>query len=211
MLFLKIILIISIFLILIITVKVEVKIQNIKYNSEKVKGERLTNNYQIIIKILTLEKIPIFRLKINKSKIEKINAKTHLKQKIKEEIQKQDIAKAIEMEKKYDLKKLIPEVYKNIKLETENINLKIDIGTENVVLTSFIIPIISTILAFTVKRNFEVQPIYQNKNIIKFELNGIFSVKMIHIIDTICILKKKRRVYKNERTSNRRTYDNCYE
>ena len=211
MLFLKIILIISIFLILIITVKVEVKIQNIKYNSEKVKGERLTNNYQIIIKILTLEKIPIFRLKIHKSKIEKINAKTHLKQKIKEEIQKQDIAKAIEMEKKYDLKKLIPEVYKNIKLETENINLKIDIGTENVVLTSFIIPIISTILAFTVKRNFEVQPIYQNKNIIKFELNGIFSVKMIHIIDTICILKKKRRVYKNERTSNRRTYDNCYE
>ena len=211
MLFLKIILIISIFLILIITVKVEVKIQNIKYNSEKVKGERLDNNYQIIIKILTLEKIPIFRLKINKSKIEKINAKTHLKQKIKKEIQKQDIAKAIEMEKKYDLKKLIPEVYKNIKLETENINLKIDIGTENVVLTSFIIPIISTILAFTVKRNFEVQPIYQNKNIIKFELNGIFSVKMIHIIDTICILKKKRRVYKNERTSNRRTYDNCYE
>ena len=211
MLFLKIILIISIFLILIITVKVEVKIQNIKYNSEKVKGERLANNYQIIIKILTLEKIPIFRLKINKSKIEKINAKTHLNQKIEEEIQKQDIAKAIEMEKKYDLKKLIPEVYKNIKLETENINLKIDIGTENVVLTSFIIPIISTILAFTVKRNFEVQPIYQNKNIIKFELNGIFSVKMIHIIDTICILKKKRRVYKNERTSNRRTYDNCYE
>lgn len=211
MLFLKIILIIFIFLILIITVKVEVKIQNIKYNSEKVKGERLANNYQIIIKILTLEKIPIFRLKINKSKIEKINAKTHLKQKIKEEIQKQDIAKAIEMEKKFDLKKLIPEVYKNIKLETENINLKIDIGTENVVLTSFIIPIISTILAFTVKRNFEVQPIYQNKNIIKFELNGIFSVKMIHIIDTICILKKKRRVYKNERTSNRRTYDNCYE
>ena len=211
MLFLKIILIISIFLILIITVKVEVKIRNIKYNSEKVKGERLANNYQIIIKILTLEKIPIFRLKINKSKIEKINAKTHLKQKIKEEIQKQDIAKAIEMEKKYDLKKLIPEVYKNIKLGTENINLKIDIGTENVVLTSFIIPIISTILAFTVKRNFEVQPIYQNKNIIKFELNGIFSVKMIHIIDTICILKKKRRVYKNERTSNRRTYDDCYE
>ena len=211
MLFLKIILIISIFLILIITVKVEVKIRNIKYNSEKVKGECLTNNYQIIIKILTLEKIPIFRLKINKSKIEKINAKTHLKQKIEEEIQKQDVAKAIEIEKKYDLKKLIPEVYKNIKLETENINLKIDIGTENVVLTSFIIPIISTILAFTVKRNFEVQPIYQNKNIIKFELNGIFSVKMIHIINTICILKKKRRVYKNERTSNRRTYDNCYE
>ena len=55
MLFLKIILIISIFLILIITVKVEVKIQNIKYNSEKVKGECLANNYQIIIKILTLE------------------------------------------------------------------------------------------------------------------------------------------------------------
>ena len=211
MLFLKIILIISIFFIFIITLQIQVKVKHIKYNSEELKGRRLENNYQIIIKILTLEKIPIFRLKINKAKIEKLNKKTQIKQKIEEKIKKQDFAKAIEMEKKYDLKKLIPEVYKNIKLGTENINLKIDIGTENVMLTSFIIPVISTILVFIVKRNFKVKPIYENKNIIKFELNGIFNVKMIHIINTICILKKKRRVYKNERPSNRGTYDNCYE
>ena len=52
---------------------------------------------------------------------------------------------------------------------------------------------------------------YKNKNIIKLQLDGIFDIKMIHIINTICTIKKKRRVYKNERTSNRRTYDNCYE
>ena len=211
MLFLKIILIISIFFIFIITLQIQVKVKHIKYNSEELKGKRLANNYQIIIKILTLEKIPIFRLKINKAKIEKLNKKTQIKQKIEEKIKRQDFTKAIEMEKKYDLKKLIPEIYKNIKLEVKNIDLKIGIGTENVILTSFIIPVISTILAFTIKRNFKVKPIYENKNIIKFELNGIFSVKMIHIIDTICILKKKRRVYKNERTSNRGAYDNCYE
>ena len=61
------------------------------------------------------------------------------------------------------------------------------------------------------KTNQMMNKCIQNKNIIKFELNGIFDIKMIHIISTICILKKKRRVYKNERTSNRRTYDDCYE
>ena len=66
MLFLKIILIISIFFIFIITLQIQVKVKHIKYNSEELKGRRLENNYQIIIKILTLEKIPIFRLKINK-------------------------------------------------------------------------------------------------------------------------------------------------
>ena len=135
----------------------------------------------------------------------------HIKQKVEQEIAKQDFTKIIEAEKKYYLKKLIPEVYRNINLEIKDIDIKIEIGTENVILTSFIVPCISTILAFFIKRNFKVNPIYQNKNIIKFELNGIFDIKMIHIISTICILKKKRRVYKNERTSNRRTYDDCYE
>ena len=211
MLFLKIILIIFIFFILLVTLKLEIKIKNIKYSSEKINGRNLSNDYQITIKIFTLEKIPILIIRLNKLKLEKINRQMHIKQKVEQEIAKQDFTKIIEAEKKYYLKKLIPEVYRNINLEIKDIDIKIEIGTENVILTSFIVPCISTILAFFIKRNFKVNPIYQNKNIIKFELNGIFNIKMIHIISTICILKKKRRVYKNERTSNRGAYDNCYE
>ena len=75
----------------------------------------------------------------------------HIKQKVEQEIAKQDFTKIIEAEKKYYLKKLIPEVYRNINLEIKDIDIKIEIGTENVILTSFIVPCISTILAFFIK------------------------------------------------------------
>ena len=132
MLFLKIILIIFIFFILLVTLKLEIKIKNIKYSSEKINGRNLSNDYQIIIKIFTLEKIPIFIIRLNKLKLEKINRQTHIKQKVEQEIAKQDFTKIIEAEKKYYLKKLIPEVYRNINLEIKDINIKIEIGSDTV-------------------------------------------------------------------------------
>ena len=208
---LKTLLIISIFLFFIITIRMEIKLKNIKYTSEKIKGKNIDPNFIITIKIFTAEKVPIAKFKINENKIKKINKKLKIKEKIQNQIEKQDFDKLFEFNKKYDIKFLIKAIIKHFKIDIKNIKLKIDIGTENVILTAFIIPIISTILSFTIKRDFEVNPIYKNKNIIKLQLDGIFDIKMIHIINTICTIKKKRRVYKNERTSNRRSYDNCYE
>ena len=47
----------------------------------------------------------------------------HIKQKVEQEIAKQDFTKIIEAEKKYYLKKLIPEVYRNINLEIKDIDI----------------------------------------------------------------------------------------
>ena len=97
-------------------------------------------------------------------------------------------------------------------------NLNIALGTEDAAITAFIIPIISTFIAmFLSKRvqrynnnqKFSIQPVYINQNLINIEFSGIFQIKMIHIINTICIVKRKGD--KNERTSNRRTYDYGYE
>ena len=52
---------------------------------------------------------------------------------------------------------------------------------------------------------------YINKNLLNIEISSIFQIKMIHIINTICIVNKKRKGDKNERTSNRRPYDYGYE
>ena len=102
----------------------------------------------------------------------------------------------------------------------EKIKLNIIVGTENAALTAFIIPVISTILALALKNTlnnnqqhqfFKVQPIYRDQNLINIKLSGIIEIKMIHIINTICIVKKKRKGDKNERTSNRRSYDYSYE
>ena len=61
------------------------------------------------------------------------------------------------------------------------------------------------------RQKFSIQPIYVNQNLINVDFSGIFQIKMIHIINTICMINKKRKGDKNERTSNRRFYDYGYE
>ena len=60
-------------------------------------------------------------------------------------------------------------------------------------------------------KKYIITPLYFNQNIVNIEISGIFEIKMIHIINIIYILNKKEGVKKNERTSNRRSYDYSYE
>ena len=138
-------------------------------------------------------------------------------QKVKEKI-KEEQTKIIENKANID-KELITSL-KNIRTEIKEINLKISIGTENASLTAFVIPVISTFIAiffskqinkYNNKQSFLVTPVYIDQNLINIEGSGIFEIKMIHIINTICIVNKKRKGDKNERTSNRRSYDYGYE
>lgn len=225
MLFLiKTILIIIAIIILIISIKIQIKIKRLEYNSQKTnykttlgKTEKshINPNYQITFLIYVLKYIPILKVNLTKKRIEKIGKRTYIKQRI-EKIKEEDL---IEIKEKYDILQEIKELLQKARINIEELNLKIKVGTENAVLTAMLIPIISTIISILItknkikwnKRTFQVIPIYQNKNLINLELEGIFELKVIHIINTICILKKKRRVDKNERTSNRRAYDYSYE
>ena len=58
---------------------------------------------------------------------------------------------------------------------------------------------------------YDIKPIYKDKNLYEISLNCIIEVKMVHIINMIYKIVKKRRSDKNERTSNRRAYDNSDE
>ena len=109
---------------------------------------------------------------------------------------------------------------KNIKIDIREMDLKINIGTENAAVTALIVPVLSTIIAIfcsnKIKKinnmqKFEIQPVYINKNLINILVSGIFEIRMIHIINTICTMKKEGKGDKNERTSNRRAYDYSYE
>ena len=194
-----------------ITIKIKFEIQNLKILTNK--KPHLNKKYQIKIIIYTFEIIPIFCIKLNNEKIKKILNN----QKIKEKIKQQE-TKIIENKANID-KELITSL-KNIQTEIKEINLKISIGTENASLTAFIIPIISTAVAvflskqikkYNNKQVFLVVPIYADKNLINIEFSSIFQIKMIHIINTICIVNKKRKGDKNERSSNTRPYDYGYE
>ena len=203
--------IIFLIIVILITIRIKFEIKNLKLSTNE--KPHLNKKYQIKIVIYTFGVVPIFTIKFNNNKIQKIiNNK-----KIKEKIKQQEI-KLIENNTDIDLR-LIKEL-RNIKIEIKEINLKVLIGTENASLTAFIIPVISTIIAIALNKQickyndnqiFMIAPVYQDKNLIKVDFSGIFQIKMIHIINTICIVNKKRKGDKNERTSNRRSYDYGYE
>ena len=195
-------------IIMFITIKIKFQIQNLKISTNE--KPHLNKEYQIKMVVYTLGFIPILKIKLNGKKI--IN-----NQKLQEKI-KQQKTKIIENKANVD-KELIKSL-KNIKPEIKEINLKISIGTENAALTAFTIPVISTFIAiflskqikkYNDKQVFLVEPVYLDKNLLNIEISSIFQIKMIHIINTICIVNKKRKGDKNERTSNRRPYDYGYE
>lgn len=195
----------------IITIRIKIKLTNIEFSSSK--KEHFNKNYLIEMKLYTFNFIPILKIKITYEKIIRIMNN----EKIKREIKKQEI-KLVENRKDIDIQAI--NSLKNIKMQIDEMKLDVTIGTEDASITAFIIPIISTIIAIFLSRQvyeyndkqiFSIKPIYINQNLINIEFSGIFQIKMIHIISTICILNKKRKGDKNERTSNRRAYDYGYE
>lgn len=195
-------------IIVLIFSKIQVEIENFRLNLPKNKNKILNDTFLFKIKLFIFGTLPIINLKINREKLKKLE--NNLKdKKIKLDINK--IGKQITKENINDAKKL--------QMHIEKIKLKINFGTENTILTSFIVPIISTIWSIVLtkkrvkeeKQRLEINPIYNKGNLVNIVFEGIFEIKMIHIIKVICAKIKKRRVEKYERTSNRRAYDYSYE
>ncbi len=192
--------------VILIKARINIEIENLRIKSNK--KIYINDNYKIIFKIKIFNKIPIIKFNLDKDrltlKINKIKNKKEFSEK----------------KNKFIKDKIKKEIIKNITdIKINKLNLKIKIGTENAFFTSMIIPIISSIISIILmkkitnveKQKYIVEPIYLNQNILEILISGIFEMKMIHIINIIYILIKKEGVKKNERTSNRRTYDYGYE
>lgn len=196
---------------MIITIRIKIKFKDFEFSSQN--KEHLNKNYKIEIAMYTFKFIPIFKIKITNKKIKKALSNEKIRKKINEQK-----TKIIENRKDIDIE-AIKEI-KNIKIEIDEIKLDILLGTEDAATTAFIIPVISTLIAiflsqkvqkYNDRQTFSITPIYINQNLINVEFSGIFQIKMMHIINTIFIVNKKRKGDKNERTSHRRSYDYGYE
>ncbi len=190
--------------------------------------KEIINDYQFEFGIYLFNKVKILKYKINERKINKI-----MNSKILKKLSNKDFKKiTLKLEKKVlidienrqlvkDIKKLI----KNIKPEIFKFKLKLKIGLGDVIFTTFMIPIISSIISCVLnkgsinlyKKNskqkyyFKIDPEY-NKIAVKLKLNCIINVKMVHIINIIyALIIKKRRSDKYERTSYRRSYGYSHE
>ena len=206
MVFLFDFLLILIFFILILFSKIRIEVVNLKFSS--ISNKHLNNNYKIVIKLCALNKIPIIKLNLTKYKLEKL--------KIREKIKNIDLKV---WKNKNNIDKNFLKAIKKVNISIKKINLRIELGTENASLTAFLVCLLSSIISILFrkkvtshdKQKYIISPIYNNQNIINMLISGIFEIKMIHIINIIYILNKKEGVKKNERTSNRRSYEYSYE
>ena len=196
------------FLILVIIYFSKIQVQIINFKFSSLTKRHINEDYKIIVRWFILSKIPIIKINVTKIKLEKL--------KIKEKIEKVDL-KVFQEKGKFNQKML--KSLKKLNIQIININLNIEIGTENAALTSIIIPIVSTIIAIILRKKvkryenqiFIINPMYLNQNLLNVLFSGIFEIKINHIINIIYFFNKKEGVDKHERTSNRRSYDYSYE
>ncbi len=208
MVFLFLLLVIVLLVMILYFSKIKIQITNLKFCSKS--NRHINRDYEVTIKLNVLGLVPILKIDLTKSKLEKI--------KIKERVKKFDINI---LEKRPFFHQELLRAVKKLDWYIQNMNLQIEIGTTNAVLTSMIVPAISTIIAIGLRKRikkfekqvFRINPVYQNQNLVNLSISGIFEVKMRHIINIIYILikKEKKGVKEYERTSNRGSYDYGYE
>lgn len=206
LLFFSIILFIFILILLITLSELKLKINDFElFNSE----DKREVKYNIKIGLYFLGKLPIFVFKLSDKKVSKFIIRSYLEKLVK------DIPKINKDKVKLKNKKIWSILRKNGKITT--FKLKMYIDTENVLTTSYLVGIISIIIPNLIRNNiqyinskslnYKIIPIYKNKNLIYLELNSIFSIKLVHIIN---MFTEKMGGNKNERSSNRRLNVNCY-
>ncbi len=192
----------TIILLILSTIKLNIVNINISNFSSGEKKKKLEKDFLIYVELYLFGKVKIAKVKITKKLIEKLHILNNMK----------DIKKDVKMAKRIKTLGII----KELKIKIEKLNMEAQIGTEELLTTVFLVTLISSLFAIIFRNceykniKYKIIPLYKYGNAINFRINCIINVKMVHIIHVIYILLKKGMI-KNERTSNRRTYDYSYE
>ena len=196
------------FLIILSTLKIEVKnyeVSNMfsKLNSSEnnestsknlcKSDNKINAKHKIKVSLNVLDKLKIWQLKLNSEKIKKITLKMHL-----DRIDIKKLEKEIRID---DIKEII-----QIKPKISYMDLSIKVGIDDVLLTTYAVPVlctlISILLPLVVEKNshkkikYDIKPIYNNGNMydVKFDI-GI-KIKVLKLLNAMYI------IYKNRKKSN---------
>ena len=173
------------------TSRIGIEVQNLQIDTQKIK--KINEESKIYAYLIIFKKIKLFKKDIKNMDLKSVK------------FRKKDLD--IKILKNKDFKIYYKQLLQNIKIEIQEFDLNMQIGTENATLTAMLVGIISILLGVTIRNpKYEVIPIYSNKNLLKINFNGIFIINLIHYI---YVYLKWR--YGYERTSDRESYDNCYE
>lgn len=185
------------------------------HNKEKI-NDISFDNIEIIISIKLFKFLKLINIKINEEYIIFCGIKLKLNKLYKIE-SKDKLVKDI-----FNITKIIKENYKEVDFnlvypKLEKFNMKLNLGTENASITSFLIFIVSTFLTLILKKfidkydpkkySYQIMPVYSNLNQFSLKLNTnikfetinilIFLNKFINIKNNSIIDKKAKKVIAN--------------
>ena len=160
MFFLFILVIFTILIIAIHTSKIGIDIKNLIIDTDA--EEKINEDGKIYVYLLLFNKIKLFRKNVRNIPMKDVKFETS----------------------DFDIK-----IFKNkdIKINylelIQNIDLNVNIGTEDAGITAILVGILAGILGIIIKKpKYQILPIYANRNLLKINLNGIFTIYLMHYI-----------------------------
>ena len=135
-----------ILLLLFLTIRINVKEVKISNVEDGIKKAKIQKTYNIFLELLIFGKIKIAKIKLNKNTLKKLK----LEQKL--EDAKKD-AENIKQDLKIIKNIRTLEILKKLKIKVDSFDLYGEIGTENAMITAFIVSVISSILRYITYKN----------------------------------------------------------
>ena len=209
--FLSLIILLFLEIIILMLSTLKVKVINLNFGDNFGNFGDTHRIYKIKISIEILKRFPILWVNLDNKKIEKIKNKINeinlnkFKDKFKSDItSKEKVISAL----------------KRLKVYIKEFDLMFAFGLEDIFATTYIAIFLGSLTSILLSKaeieniskcKYLIEPIYNNKNEYHLTFNGIFCIKIVHIICSILKLIEKGSNEKNERTSNRRSYAYRYE
>ena len=167
MFFLFILVIFTILIIAIHTSKIGIDIKNLIIDTDA--EEKINEDGKIYVYLLLFNKIKLFRKNVRNIPMKDVKFETR------------DFD--IKIFKNKDIKINYFELIQNINIDIKNIDLNVKIGTEDAGITAILVGILAGTLGMIIKKpKYQILPIYANRNLLKINLNGIFTIYLMHYI-----------------------------
>ena len=167
MFFLFILVIFTILIIAIHTSKIGIDIKNLIIDTDA--EEKINEDGKIYVYLLLFNKIKLFRKNVRNIPMKDVKFETS------------DFD--IKIFKNKDIKINYLELIQNINIDIKNIDLNVKIGTEDAGITEILVGILAGTLGIIIKKpKYQILPIYANRNLLKINLNGIFTIYLMHYI-----------------------------
>lgn len=167
MFFLFILVIFTILIIAIHTSKIGIDIKNLIIDTDA--EEKINEDGKIYVYLLLFNKIKLFRKNVRNIPMKDVKFETS------------DFDIKIFKNKYIKINYL--ELIQNINIDIKNIDLNVKIGTEDAGITAILVGILAGTLGIIIKKpKYQILPIYANRNLLKINLNGIFTIYLMHYI-----------------------------